>query len=148
VFVNPLGMLAGGLNAEIAFAINRSTALTVGGAFASSRASAGSVSLSATAYGGQVGLQFFPQERVFNRFYVNPFVIALRAHVRDGGSGTDATLAGGGALAGYQWTWNGGFSIRLGGGLAYVHAVARSGDDEIAFTGMGPALEGALGWTW
>jgi hypothetical protein len=148
VFVNPLGLLAGSLNVEIAFAINEKAAFTVGGAFAQAGVRIGSEGLSATAYGGQVGLLIYPQERVFNRFYVNPFAVGMRAHIKDGSLTSEATLVGGGAIAGYHWTWNGGFSLRLGGGLAYVHAVATSGDAEIVFAGVGPALEGALGWTW
>jgi hypothetical protein len=49
-----------------------------------------------------------------------------------------------GAIAGYRWLWNGGFSIGLGGGMTYTFGSFEG----IDFGGVSPALLFDLGWAF
>jgi hypothetical protein len=148
IFVNPLGLLFGALGAEYAVALSDKTALAITPAFAYASASADGSTVSATGADLAVGVQLFPADRVFKRIYVYPFVNAGYLSISGNGESASAVLVGGGAIVGYQWTWSGGFSLRLGGGAGYAQAVVTDGETSLNVSGVGPRLDGVLGYAW
>jgi hypothetical protein len=95
----------------------------------------------ASAVGGALGLVLFPQGVPFHGFYLDPRVSLAR--VTDGGA---ATLFGGGATLGWEWTLRVGLTLRAGGGASFTRAVA--GSVTSGLDGLHPLVDGSVGWVF
>ena len=95
------------------------------------------------AFGGALGVAFFPTRFAFHGFYVHPRVEAWATPA-------SPTALGGGMLVGYEWTAPVGATLRLGGGLAYVTWTAEPPQSPlpVRLTGILPELDAAVGWVF
>ncbi len=155
VFVSPLGLLFGALGAEADLKLADFATLNVSGNYYHRSISLGDATTSTNAFGGDLGAQFFPLGRAFNQLYIYPRVSYSRASATRTQPGTadassDSTVLGVGATVGYQWTYTSGFSLRLGAGVMYFDALAKDGNQgvEISLSGLLPAVDASLGWTF
>ena len=155
VFVSPLGLLFGVVGAELDFKLASFATLNVGGSYLHRTARASDYATTTDAFSGELGAQFYPFGRAFHQLYIYPRVSYGRASaVETGPRSLDAsavsTVLGAGATVGYQWTYDSGFSLRLGGGAMYFSAVGRDDGStvEIALSGVLPAIDASLGWTF
>jgi hypothetical protein len=58
-------------------------------------------------------------------------------------------VVGVGGTAGWQWTWDYGFSVRLGGGAMYFLGGQRgAASNELLAVGPQIVLDGSLGWAF
>lgn len=148
VFLNPIGLLVGVIGAEYSFAVSDSATIALAPGFVYFDASAGGTT--ARVSGGELmaGMQFFPGGGIFRGLYVYPHLTGGYVSIEENASTVSAVLLGAGAIAGYQWTWDGGFSLRLGGGAGYMHAAVTDGDSTVDVAGVGPRIEGMLGYAW
>jgi hypothetical protein len=148
--------LSGTLGGEVDFKLASAVTLNVDGNYTdtSLRSFDRGTGIDASAWSIDVGPQLFPFGRAFNQLYVYPRF--LYAHARgtayDSSSGDVAATANGYGFAttvGYQWTYVSGFSLRLGGGFAYV-TVEGGGPSTstVRVSGLLPALDASLGWTF
>jgi hypothetical protein len=135
LLVNPLAAVLGTFGAEGDFVLGDAAALGVEG----DRLSTGGT----TGWAATVGLAIFPWRTIFHGFYVHPRATAAMA-TSDGAS-FDALGIGG--TAGWQQTWRFGFTLRVGGGVAYEHALGLN-PASVPFLGVRPLLDGELGWVF
>jgi hypothetical protein len=148
VFVNPIGLLVGILGAEYSFAVSDAATIALAPGFVYFNASSGTSTARVTGGEMKAGMQFFPGGGLFRGVYVYPHLTAGYVSLEENTSSASVVLFGGGAIAGYQWTWSGGFSLRLGAGAGYIQAAASDGDTTVELSGVGPRLEGMLGYAW
>jgi hypothetical protein len=142
IFVNPLGIAFGVFGAEFDYAVAEKLTLNISGSFYKTG--------NTTAFGGGVGAQWFPLEKAFHRFWIMPRVDFAAATAEEQGISASAKLLAVGGLLGWQWTWDGGFSIRLGGGAMYYTALAEDEDKtvEVGLKGVLPSLDFSIGYTF
>jgi hypothetical protein len=158
IYINPLAFLFGFFGAEVDFKVASIVTVNIGGTYYHRSITLLGDTTTTTAYGGDVGAQIFPLGRAFNQLYVYPRVSFLGAKATETfttSSGTtessaSAKLLGLGATVGYQWTYNPGFSVRLGGGVMYYTVAAKDDGnaDTISLDGVLPALDASIGWTF
>jgi hypothetical protein len=155
VFVNPLGLVFGVFGAEVDFKLAEVATINVGGSYYRRSISILDSTTTTNAFGGDLGAQFFPLGRAFNQLYVYPRVSYARASATRTEPGiadmsANSSVLGVGATVGYQWTYNPGFSLRLGAGMMYYSALAKDDNStvEIALSGVFPAIDASLGWTF
>jgi len=134
LLVNPLATLLGTFGAEGDFVIGDAAALSVEGDWV--------LTGGTTAWAATVGLPVFPWRTIFHGFYVHPRATAAVA--TSAGASTDVLGIGG--TAGWQHTWRFGLSLRIGGGVAYEHALGLDGG--VAILGLRPLLDGEIGWVF
>jgi hypothetical protein len=89
-----------------------------------------------------IGVPLFPQRFAFHGFYVHPRLEWARASAQ----GTAVQIGGAAVLAGYEWTWLPGATIRLSGGAAYSKAMGAAQAPSPTLVGIHPELDAALGW--
>jgi hypothetical protein len=89
-----------------------------------------------------IGVPLFPQRLAFHGFYVHPRLEWARASAQ----GTAVQIGGAAVLAGYEWTWLPGATIRLSGGAAYSKAMGAAQAPSPTLVGIHPELDAALGW--
>ena len=144
-FVNPLMMALGFFGAEFDVAPTSFMTVNVDGLFFSDT----SEDVKTNAYGGGLGVQFFPfSGRAFKGVYFYPRVQFVRAEAEDDFSTASANLIAGGLTVGYQWLWDFGLAFRLGGGAAYYQIIGESeGTTEIALEGVAPVIDASIGFT-
>jgi hypothetical protein len=147
--------LSGTLGAELDLKVASAINLNLGTAYTdtSLRSFEGSAGVDVAAWAIEVGPQFFPLGRAFNQLYIYPRALYVRAWAtdHDPAGSTSATASGFGfaTTLGYQWTYVSGFSLRLGGGFAYV--TVEGSDDQTRqarISGLLPAIDASLGWTF
>lgn len=126
VYANPLALALGVLGAEVDLALARHVALSLEGA----RYAIDGV----VAHGVGVGAIVFPTHGAFEGLFVHPEI----AYARVTGGGD---LVSSGMTIGYAWTWDAGFSLRLGGGVAYDRSTAFA-------SGVRPTLDASVGWAF
>jgi hypothetical protein len=142
LLLNPLAMAVGVFGAEADFVLGRFAALAVEGDLY--RRGDGT----ATALGA--GLLFYPMGTALH----GPYLQTRVAYARPLGEtlsqvdwSVDVVALG--ATAGWHWTWDYGFSVRLGGGAMYFLGASRDrpSDGPLA---LGPqlVLDGSLGWAF
>ena len=142
IFVNPLGIAFGVFGAEYDHAVAERVTLNSGLSYFSKG--------NTTAVGFGVGVQWFVQEKAFHRFWIMPKIEFAAATAEEGGTSASSKLLAVGALLGWQWTWDGGTSVRLGGGALYYAAVAKDKEEtvEVGLDGVAPALDLSIGYTF
>jgi hypothetical protein len=140
--LNPLAMALGVFGGEADFVLGRYAAVAVEGALYR-RSDAAAAVLGA-------GLLVYPLGGAFHRLYAEPRIAYARPWSEAiGNVDWSADVIGVGATAGWQWTWDYGFSVRIGGGAMYFMGGPREG----AYSGalaLGPqvVVDGSLGWTF
>jgi hypothetical protein len=137
--LNPLAMALGVYGGEADFVIGSYAAFAVEGDLYRRNDDTG------IALG--VGLLVYPLGRALHQLYVEPRVAYARPwseNLPQIDWGSDAV--GLGATAGWQWTWDYGLSVRLGGGALYFIGDSRS--NSTVLVGPQLALDGSMGWSF
>lgn len=137
VTVNPLSLLIGFANAGFNFGVTDRMTLGVGGDYFYVE-SGGS---SATGYGGNIRMNYYLSgPRLSDSWYVSPFVSLTNYDV-----GASVLSFGTGVIAGYQWVYDSGFTMMLGGGVRYSSLSAGSIS---ALKGVHGTGEFSIGFVW
>lgn len=139
VLLNPLAMSIGVYGAEVDFVLGRYAAVGLEGALFRRGDDMGQTL--------GVGLLVYPFGEALQRLYFEPRVAWARPW---GLSKIDwsADTLGLGATAGWQWTWDYGFSVRVGGGAMYFLAGQTDGLNGALRSGPQVVLDGSLGWAF
>ncbi len=140
--VNPLAASVGVFGGEVDFVLGRFAAIAVE-ADLYRRGDGPGEALGA-------GLVVYPLGSALHGLYLEPRVAFARpfsAGIAEFDWSTDAV--GLGATAGWQWTWDYGFSVRLGGGAMYFLGGSRA-DPSGEPLALGPqaVLDGSFGWAF
>jgi hypothetical protein len=136
LLVNPAGVLLGVFGVEADVLLTDLAAVTAEGDW---------VSLgSTTAFGATLGVALFPQQVPFHGLYFHPQLSLMRASDGDAG----ASLLGGGATVGWEWTLRVGLTLRIGGGAMFSHVIASEGAGSFALDGLRPMADGSVGWVF
>jgi hypothetical protein len=142
ILLNPLAAAMGVYGGEVDFALGRFAALAVEGDLYWRGNTTG------LAVGA--GLLVYPLGSAFHQFYFEPRLVYARPlsePIADLNWATD--VVGLGVTAGWQWTWDYGFSLRVGGGaMDYFGGAGRGGSTRGLALGPQPVLDGSLGWTF
>ena len=140
LMVNPLDAILGVYGGEADFVLLDHLAVSVGGGFYGINGS--------SAMALNSGVLVFPLTGALHGWYVDPQVVFIKpvgespAHFDWHNDG-----AGFGVTSGWQWTWDYGFALRLGGGAMYY--AGGGGDPQSApIRGATPVLEGMIGWAF
>jgi hypothetical protein len=138
VLLNPLAAAVGVYGAETDFVLGRHFAASVEGAFYNVGGAP------ATAVGS--GLLIYPGT-AFHGLYLEPRVVYARPlHESLARWDLSTDVLGAGATAGWQWTWDYGFTLRVGAGGMYF--AGGSGPNAVALGGPELVLDGSIGWTF
>ncbi len=137
VLVRASAIAWGSLGAEVDVSLGANAALSVEGdwlPFGPARA-----------YAAAVGVPLFLQRFAFHGLYVHPRLEWAWASSGDGSAQGTLEIGSAAVLAGYEWTWPSGATLRLAGGIAYAKAM---GGDSAAssLTGWHPEIDAAVGW--
>ncbi len=140
--LNPLDIAQGVYGGDVDLVLGRHLAVSIEG-----DVYANVSGTTATAFGA--GLLFYPKV-AFEGLYLEPRVAYARP-LSEGLThfdwGTDAF--GFGATAGWQWTWDYGFTVRLGGGGMYFVGGQGSGSTgPLALSGPQLVMDGSIGWVF
>jgi hypothetical protein len=140
LLLDPLAMVIGVYGGEADVVLARFAALAVEGDLYRRGDAAG------LAIG--TGLLVFPLGSVLHKLYLEPRIAYARPLSRPiAAFAWDMDVVGLGATAGWQWTWDYGFSLRLGGGAMYYLGGPRSASASAALAlGAQPVLDGSFGW--
>jgi hypothetical protein len=139
--LNPLATAMGVYGGEADFVVTRYAAVAIEGDLYWSRDTAG------LAIGS--GLLVYPLGAVFHQLYLEPRVVyarPLREPIADFAWARD--VVGVGATAGWQWTWDYGFSLRVGGGAMMYLGGSRLAQGPSLEVGPQLVLDGSLGWAF
>jgi hypothetical protein len=134
----PLAVACGVFGGEADFVVQRSLAVSID--------AAGYRSEGATLGALGAGLLVFPLRTVFHGLYLEPRVVYTHAL-------SENLVAGPGALsvegvAGWQWTWDYGLSVRLGAGLAGSSGGLAVRAPDISLGRLALVADAAFGWAW
>jgi hypothetical protein len=140
----PLAMAVGVFGAEADFALTHRIALAVEGAVYGLGPEPG------MAVG--TGVAFFPLRTVFHGLYLEPRVVFAR-RFRESPWAVDWTtdVVGLGGTAGWQWTWDYGFTVRLGAGaMSYFGGSGAVVQSSLPIAGTDAVLvaDASLGWAF
>ena len=141
-FVDPFEFAMGVFGAEVDVAVGRYLAIA-GQAAVVRRAGSSDAALG-------VGVLAYPLGEPFRGLYLGPratYARSLTAPPWQVGDRADSAAVGG--LAGWQWTWEYGLSIRAGGGaLARFGAASNQPGVSVGATHLIVVLDGAIGWAF
>lgn len=145
VFFNPLGAAVGVYGGEVDVVVGRKVTLNLQGAIYRVGDTSGR--------GLGFGAQFFPFRSAFHGFYLYPQIAYAHASADVLGTSVSGDVLGFGGTAGWQWTWDYGFSLRIGGGVLWFADVASATSSDgsqvrLALDGARPVLDASLGWTF
>jgi hypothetical protein len=142
VLLNPLAMAVGLYGGEADFVLGRHVAVAVEGALYRRGEATGEL-LGA-------GLLVYPLGGPLHRLYFEPRV-AYAHPAFDPAAKLDWSddVLGLGATAGWQWTWDYGLSVRIGGGAMYFLGDSHL-DPSSGSLAVGPrvVLDGCIGWAF
>ena len=142
ILLNPLAAAMGVYGGEADFVLSRFAALAVEGDLYWRGNTTG------MAVG--TGLVVYPLGSAFHQLYFEPRLVYARPlsePIANLNWSTD--VVGLGVTAGWQWTWDYGFSLRVGGGaMDYFGGTRRGGSTRVLALGPQPVLDGSLGWTF
>lgn len=144
VFFNPLGAAVGVYGGEVDFVVAQHVSLNLQGAIYRIG--------DTTAHGVGFGAQLFPMRGAFHGFYLYPQLAYAHASSDLPDVSASADVLGIGGTVGWQWTWDYGFSFRLGGGAMWFAGSTETATDgahvQLALTGARPVVDASLGWTF
>ncbi len=163
IFVDPLNLALGTLGAEVSFSPAKVVALNLGLQYRKDDVGTDPVSreqIDLKQYGVVFGAQIFPlTDRWMRGFYLYPRGTVVRGSTNATRVWQEASTSGieGLVMAGYQFRWDVGFAIRVGGGIGYRKievelkpkqdsGVIVVGPTSAGREGPAIALEGAVGW--
>jgi hypothetical protein len=139
VMINPLAIAVGVYGGDVDFVLGKHFAASVEADIYNVNGTA------ATAFGA--GLLFYPNVALHG-LYLEPRVVYARP-LTEGIAHFDwsTDAFGAGATVGYQWTWDYGFSLRLGGGGMYFLG-GQGATGALALSGPQLLMDGSLGWAF
>jgi hypothetical protein len=140
IMLNPLAIAVGVYGGDVDFVLGRHFAASVEGDVYNLNGT------TATAFGA--GLLFYPSV-AFHGLYIEPRVAFARP-LSEGLLHVDwnSDALGVGATAGWQWTWDYGFTVRLGGGGLYYLGGPSPTPNAVALAGPQLVVDGSLGWAF
>jgi hypothetical protein len=143
VLLNPLASTMGLFGGDVDLVLSQHFALSLEGAFYE-RGGLPAVALGA-------GLLVYPGA-AFEGLYLEPRIVYAHP-MGDGLTHFDLhdEAFGAGATIGWQWTWDYGFTLRIGGGGVYFFGAspgARDAPSALALRGLSGVMDGSLGWTF
>jgi len=157
VFFNPLSILFGFYGLELDFSPMHLMSINVSGQYYSHTTSLLGMDVKNSAFGGDLGVQFFlTGQKPMHGLYIYPRIAYAKAKAemtyQGSKSGAEASLIGLGATVGYQWNWQP-FSLRLGGGVInYMGSANATGNSntsvDISLKGAMPLLDLTLGFVF
>jgi hypothetical protein len=140
--LNPLATAIGVYGGEVDFVLARFAAVAVEGDLYRRG--------DATGLAVGTGLLLYPFGSALHKLYVEPRIVYARplsAPITAFDWGTD--VIGLGATTGWQWTWDYGFCLRVGGGaMQYLGGPRRESSDGGLALGPQLVLDGSLGWAF
>jgi hypothetical protein len=141
ILLNPLDVALGVYGGEVDFVLGDHVAVGVEGAFYNFSGA------TATAMG--VGLIMYPLSGALHGWYVDPRVAYARP-LDEGPFHFDwqNDVVGFGVTSGWQWTWDYGFSVRVGGGAMYYHGGGGFDPQSAPVRGPQLVLDGSIGWAF
>ena len=141
ILMNPLDVVLGVYGGEVDFVLGDHVAVGVEGAFYNLNGSA------ATAMG--VGMLMYPLSGALHGWYVDPRLAYARP-LDEGVVHFDwhNDVLGFGVTSGWQWTWDYGLSVRVGGGAMYYRGGGGFDPQSAPIHGPQLALDGSLGWAF
>ena len=139
VLLNPLAMTIGLYGGEVDFVLGQYVVVAVEGAVYRRGDGTGETL--------GVGLLVYPLGGALQRLYFEPRVAYARPWSL-AEPDWSANVVGLGGTAGWQWTWDYGFSVRVGGGAMYF--LGGQGDGPHGALPVGPqvVLDGSVGWAF
>ncbi len=162
--VSPLGIASGAFGVHVDFGV--SDRITVGPTVSHYTGSVGindsKTELSAWEFGARSNF-YLSGDRFNDSWVLGTSLSYMPATLRETIGGTEiakASLSGvtAGALIGYQWVWNGGFNMNVGGGIAYYGIGDSASTTNVdgttvamstpAFHGVLPNLELTVGYAF
>lgn len=140
LMINPLAIAEGVFGGDADFAVIPHVALSIEGAVF--QVGGGAVS---TAFG--IGLLVYPLRSTFHGWVLEPRAVYARP-LREPLISFDwrANVAGFGGVAGWQWTWDYGLSLRLGAGVMRFVGGSRAPGLPLGRDGVDILLDGSFGW--
>jgi len=145
IFFNPLSILFGFYGLELDFSPMHLVSINVSGQYYSREL----LGVKTSAYGGDIGAQFFlTGQKPMHGLYLYPRIAYAKAKATFLDQKAEASLIGIGGTVGYQWNWQP-FSLRLGGGVMnYSGSASGSSGLDISLRGTTPALDLTLGFVF
>src|SRR5271155_5056600 len=141
LLLNPVDAALGVYGGEADFVLGDHVAVGVTGAFYTLNNS------SAMALGA--GLLLYPLRGALHGWYVDPQVVWLKPMDESPVHFTWSHDVGGfGCTSGYQWTWDYGFSGRLGAGAMYYDGGSTIDAESARIRGARFVAEGLVGWAF
>ena len=141
---NPLAISAGIFGAEADFALTERTAVAVEADVYGLGTDVGVAS--------GIGIVFYPMHPVFHGLYLEPRALVARRASESLLQVDWATdVVGVGGTAGWQWTWDYGFTLRLGGGGMHYFGGSGAVIQSSLPVGGGAAVlvaDASVGWTF
>jgi hypothetical protein len=140
IMLDPLAIAMGVYGGDVDFVLGKHFAASVEGAVYDLSGT------TATALGA--GLLFYPSV-AFHGLYLEPRVVFARplsAGLVQVDWSSDAL--GVGATAGWQWTWDYGFTVRLGGGGTWFTGGPSPAAGAVALRGPQLVMDGSIGWAF
>ncbi len=144
IVINPLQAAVGVYGAEVDVVAGRHVVLGFEGAIYRIN--------DTTAHGLGAGVQLFPFHSALHGFYLYPRGVFAHATASAASASVTSDVLGVGGTIGYQWTWNYGFTLRVGGGVMWFTGLSRTDGDgaqaRVALDGVRPLLDASLGWAF
>jgi hypothetical protein len=142
VLLDPLAAALSVYGGEVDVVLGQVAALAFTGAIARRDDGAAAAALG-------VGLLVYPWGRALRGLYLEPQVTFARPFA-DGIAGLDwgADALGIAATAGWQWTWDYGFTLRLGAGAMMRFGGPRDDTAGAVALGLRPVVDGSVGWAF
>lgn len=140
--INPLAVAAGVFGGDVDWVLVRRVALSAEGAVF--QLTDGDVS---AALG--VGLLVYPIRTTFHGLVLEPRAVYARP-LREPLTRFDWTtnVVGVGGVAGWQWTWDYGLTVRLGAGVLKFFGGRHTPGIPVGAAGLDVVLDGSLGWVF
>ncbi len=144
IFFNPLSIAFGFYGLELDFSPMHLLSINVSGEYYSHEL----LGVKTSAYGGDIGVQFFlTGQKPMYGLYVYPRIAYAKAKASFMSETAEASLIGIGGTVGYQWNWQP-FAFRVGGGVMNYSGGASSTGIDISLRGTGPLLDLTIGFVF
>jgi hypothetical protein len=146
ITINPLGLVIGWIGLDYEKSIGPKTSIGILPYFWSPHG------IDITIVGGGVAANFYSKS-TFQGWFIRPSVDVMYAswkfttydiYLNSISNNSHIVTFGVGAIAGYRWLFQSGFSIGLGGGITWTGGSYTG----ISFGGVGPSLLFDLGWAF
>ncbi len=145
--VNPLNLIFGGINISYERVLFPSGALQVGLTFSSAEVTVNTTSERITGIGGSVGYRWYfgGSKDAPEGWYAMP---RFQFSSLSDGSGNGINTTSIGAVAGYQWIWDGGFALDVFLGAQNTSFSTKGDVSGVSINGILPVIGVALGYSF